>query len=473
MTDAITAETPLDLVVIGGGPGGYAAALHGAHLGRRVTLVDRRGERGLGGVCLHEGCIPTKALLHLAERAADFDRFSEAGLRAHGVSVDLQAFQAWKGRLIDRLSDGVRRLLGAAHVEIVEAEAVFAGPTTISLRTPDGQTTTAEFADAVVAAGSHPVAPPGLPLDGTTVLDSTAALELTEVPESMLVVGGGSVGMELAAAFAKLGTALAIVEQADQILPMIDPLLVRPLRRRLGQMGVDVFTGSEVVEYDGREALVRGPAGESRVRASCILAGVGRRPNTAALGLDAAGVTVGADGFLQPQPDRRVAAHIAAVGDVTPGPFHAHKASAEARVAAEALCGRSAAFDASALPFIAHADPEVASVGLTVAGAESLGAQVRTAQFPLSGSGWAVALDAAFGYAQIVIDADSDVVLGVHMVGPHATELIGEGALAVAAGATVHDLSAAIHAHPTLSEQLPEAAHLAEGFPLHVARRRR
>ena len=467
----MTGEQALDFLVVGGGPGGYAAALHAAHLGRRVTLVDRGGIEGLGGVCLHEGCIPTKALLHLAERAADFDRFSEAGLRATGVAVDLAAFQVWKRGLIARLNDGVRRLLAAANVEVLAADVRLTGPTSARLEGTDGTVQEVSFADAVLAAGSRPLSPPGLPIDGATVLDSTQALELDAVPVSLVVVGGGSVGMELGAAFAKLGTQLTIVEAESQILPMIDPVLVRPLRRRLGQLGVGVHTTATVADLEGGQALIRTADGEVRVPAERVLAGVGRRPNTATLGLAAAGITVDDDGFVQPAPDRRVAPHIAAVGDLTPGPFHAHKASAEARVAAEALCGRPAVFDATALPFIAHADPEIASVGLTQAQAAASERSVRTAQFPLGGSGWAVALDAAFGYAQVVLDADTDTVLGVHMVGPHATELIGEGALAVTMGATVRDLSRAIHAHPTLSEQLPEAAHLAEGFPLHVARR--
>ena len=465
--------TAVDFLVIGGGPGGYAAALHAAHLGRSVTLVDRRGERGLGGVCLHEGCIPTKALLHLADRAAEITHFADAGLRADAVSVDLVAFQAWKQQLIARLSDGVRRLLGAAKVQVVEGTAAFAGPQDVAVTAPDGTERSLSFTDAVVATGSSPLAPPGLPLDGTTVLDSTSALELTRVPASMVVVGGGSVGMELGAAFAKLGTRLTIVEQAEQILPQIDPVLVRPLRRRLSQLGVEVITDATVVDHGAGLARVRaGDHERGDVAAEVILAGVGRRPNTAGLNLAAAGIAVGADGFLRPAPDRRVAPHVAAIGDLTPGPFHAHKAGAEARIAAEALCGRDAAFDATALPFIAHADPEVASVGLTQAQAAEAGIEVRTAQFPLSGSGWAVALDAAFGYAQLVVEAGTDVVRGVHLVGPHATELIGEGALAVQMGATVDELGAAIHAHPTLSEQLPEAAHLAEGMPIHVARRR-
>lgn len=463
----------LDVLVVGGGPGGYAAALHAAHLGRSVTLVDRRGDAGLGGVCLHEGCIPTKALLHLADRAAEFDAFSDAGLRAADVAVDMAAFQQWKQQLIARLADGVRRLLAAANVRVVEGTFTFSGPTAGTIARPDGATDGVAFTDAVLATGSSPVAPDGLPIDGEVVIDSTLALELTEVPESLVLVGGGSVGMELGAAFAKLGTRLTIVEQADQILPQIDPVLVRPLRRRLSQLGVDVITAATVTDHEDGLALVRAGDGERTVPAGRILAGVGRRPNSAGLGLAAAGIDIGVDGFLIPGPDRRVAPHVAAIGDLTPGPFHAHKASAEARVAAEALSGRAAAFDASALPFIAHADPEVASVGLTAAQAETAGVEVRTAQFPLSGSGWAVALGQAFGYCLLVVETATDVVRGVHMVGPHATELIGEGALAVQLGASVADLTSAIHAHPTLSEQLPEAAHLADGMPVHVARRRR
>ena len=460
-----------DFLVIGGGPGGYAAALHAAHLGRTVTLVDRRGEAGLGGVCLHEGCIPTKALLHLADRAAELDRFAAAGLRATDVRVDLAAFQEWKQQLIARLADGVRRLLAAAGVQVVAGDARFSSPQQVTLTAEAGETTV-DFADAVLATGSRPVGPEGLPIDGSVVLDSTGALELTEVPASLVLVGGGSVGMELGAAFAKLGTQLTIVEQADQILPQIDPVLVRPLRRRLSQLGVEVITGATVTDHASGQALVQSAGGEQRVAAERILAGVGRRPNSAQLNLGAAAIDVGSDGFLTPSPDRRVASHVAAIGDLTPGPFHAHKAAAEARVAASALCGRPASFDPTVVPFIAHADPEVASVGLTAAQAADAGIDVRTAQFPLSGSGWAVALGAAFGYAQLVIEAGTDVVRGVHMVGPHATELIGEGALAVQMGATVGDLTRAIHAHPTLSEQLPEAAHLAEGMPVHVARRR-
>lgn len=461
----------VDFLVIGGGPGGYAAALHAAHLGRSVTLVDRRGPTGLGGVCLHEGCVPTKALLRLAERADDFDTLRAAGLRGDDVHVDLAAFQEWKSQLVARLAQGVGRLLAAARVSVVTGSCRFVDRDRVVVTGSHGEQPL-RFTDCVIATGSRPLAPEGLPLDGETVLDSTAVLNLQQVPSSVAVIGGGSVGMELGAALAKLGSRLTMVERASQLLPMIDPLYVRPLHRRLTQLGVNVITAATVVDHAGGKALVRGAAGEQTVEADVLLAGVGRRPNSDGLGLDALGVAPDADGTLHPAPDRRITPTVAAIGDLTPGPYHAHKASAEAAVAAAALCGRPAAFQPRALPFIVHADPEIASAGLTVAQARERDIAVRTATFGLGASGWAVALGVTTGSANLVIESGTDVVLGVHLVGPYATELIAEGALAVESGATVAELSRTIHAHPTLSEQMAEVGHVAMGVPLHVAARR-
>jgi dihydrolipoamide dehydrogenase len=460
----------VDFLVIGAGPGGYAAALHAAHLGRQVVLVDRRGEQGLGGVCLHEGCVPTKALLRLAGEAGRIEGMRAAGLQAGDISVDLAVFQEWKRGLITRLSDGVRRLLATAGVQVVAGTSRFAGPTTAEI-VHDGAVRAVTFTDAVIATGSRPLAPDNLPIDGRAVLDSTGALDLTKIPPSLLVVGGGSVGMELGTTFAKLGSVVTIVERAEQLMPMFDPVLVRPLQRRLAQLGVEVVVGAEVADLDSGKALVRTAKGEQRIEAAVVLAGVGRRPNTDTLGLELAGVAVDDRGFTAPDPDLRVSAHIAAVGDVTPGPFHAHKASAQAKVAAQALCGRHTAFDRRHVPIIVHSEPELASVGITPAAASAPGSGLRLATFPLGGSGWAVATDTAIGAAHVVVDDANDTVVGVHLVGPHATELIAEGALAVDAGARVEDLSRTIHAHPTLSEQLGEAAHVATGLPVHVAPR--
>jgi dihydrolipoamide dehydrogenase len=464
------AEDHVDVLVIGAGPGGYVAALHAAHLGRRVVLVDRRGQQGLGGVCLHAGCVPTKALLRIAGEAGRVAGMRDAGLVAGQVRVDLDAFQQWKGELTARLAVGVRRLLTSAGVEVVTGTCRFTGPAQVVIADGGGSRSVA-FTDAVLATGSRPVAPENLPIDGTVVLDSTAALELREVPPSMVVVGGGSVGMELGTTFAKLGSRVTIVEREDQLLPMFDATLVRPLQRRLGQLGVEVLTGATVVDHEHGKALVRDAKGEQAVEATCLLAGVGRRPNTDGLGLDLAGVTTDAGGFTAPTPALLVAEHIAAVGDVTPGPFHAHKASAQAKIAAQSLCGQNVAFTRRNVPLIVHSEPELASVGVTPTEAREPASGLRTATFPLGGSGWAVASGAAIGAAHVVVDDSNDVVVGVHLVGPHATELIGEGALAVDAGVKLEDLSRTIHAHPTLSEQLGEVAHLASGLPVHAAAR--
>ena len=459
-------EQDLDFLVLGGGPGGYSAALRAAELGRDVTLVDTRGAAGLGGNCLHEGCIPTKALLNLAERCSVPAELAAAGLSGAGA-VDLPAFQQWKAGLISRLSGGVEGLLRNAGVKIVAGFASFTGPSEVSVA--GAEALRARFADVVIATGSRPLAPPGLPIDGTTVIDSTRALALEEVPASLLVVGGGSVGMELGTVFAKLGSRVTVVEQADELLPMIDPRLVRPLRKRLGEVGVEVITAATVADCDGTTALVRSPRGEVRVAAQRVLAGVGRRPQTDRLDLGAAGLQANAGGFLEPDPVGLVAGHAAAVGDVTRGPFHAHRSAAEGARAAEALCGLAVG-PPPALPFIAHSDPEIASVGMTPAQARAAGPAVRVATFPLRALGWAVAAGGTHGSALLVAAADSDVVLGVHLVGPAATELIGEGVLAIEVGATASQLRSAVHAHPTFSEQLPEVAHRAMAEPLRTSR---
>ena len=463
-------DDEIDFLVIGAGPGGYAAALHAAHLGRKVTLVDRRGEEGLGGVCLHEGCVPTKALLRLAGEAGRIDGMRAAGLQAGDVGVDLAAFQTWKAGLVSRLADGVRRLLETAGVRVVRGTCRFAGPAQVQIH-GDNDTRTVTFTDAVIASGSRPLAPANLPIDGRLVIDSTAALELTHIPPSMVVVGGGSVGMELGTTFAKLGTAVTIVEREPQLMPMFDALLVRPLQRRLTQLGVEVLTAATVTDLDDGKALVQSATGEQRVAAAVVLAGVGRRPNTDRLALETAGITTDEHGFVTSRADLRVAEHVAAIGDVTAGAFHAHKASAQATVAAQALCGQHVAFNRRHVPLIVHSEPELASIGVTPAAAKQADSGLRLATFPLGGSGWAVATDEAIGAAHVVVDDANDTVVGVHLVGPHATELIAEGALAVDAGVKVEDLSRTIHAHPTLSEQLGEAAHVATGFPVHVAPR--
>jgi dihydrolipoamide dehydrogenase len=462
----------VDLLVIGGGPGGYAAAIRAAQLGRQVTLVERAGREGLGGVCLQVGCIPSKALIELADGAQRTRDLHALGLTADGVSVSLARFQAWRGELCAGLARGVGELLDAGEVRVVHGEARFNRADRVAVRTPDDRAVFFEFEHAIVATGSRPVGLPGLPFDGERVLDSTGALALTAVPESVAVVGAGYIGLELGTALAKLGARVTVVEALGRILPTVDRSLTAPVLRRLRALGVDLRLDATAEGYEDGALVVAGRGGAERIEAERVIVAVGRVPNTDDLGLAEAGVPVGPDGLIPVGEDLRATERIAAVGDVVAGPALAHKATAEAAVAAEALSGRPAAFDAQAIPIVIFTDPEIGSVGLSEEQAREAGLDPVVATFPLAASGRAGTLGARDGFTRIVSDAATDRVVGVHLVGPHASELVAGGALAIELMAAPGDVAATIHPHPTLSEGLREAAELMLGQPLHVARAR-
>jgi dihydrolipoamide dehydrogenase len=448
----------VDLLVVGGGPGGYTAALRAAELGREVTLVERAGRDGLGGTCLHVGCIPSKALIELAEAAHRTRALAHAGLDVTGATVDLARFQRHREQIVGKLAGDVARLLDRAGVRVLHGEARFNRPDRVAVRTPDDHAMFLEFRHSIVATGSRPAALPELPLDGTRIIDSTAALALTEVPDSLAVVGGGSTGLELGTAFAKLGTHVTIVEARIRVLSAFDRALTAPATRALEALGATVLTGAVPVRLDGDRLIVRGADHhETSVPAQRVLVATGRVPCTGDLGLDAAGVPVGPDGLIPVGEDQRATERIAAIGDIVAGPALAHKATAEAVVAADTLCGRAAAMDAT-IPLVVFTDPEIASAGLTEAQARNAGLDVRVATYPLTASGRAATLDATDGFTQVVADAATDRVVGVHVVGPHASELIAAGTLAVELVAAPADIAGTIHPHPTLSEGLHEAA---------------
>jgi dihydrolipoyl dehydrogenase len=460
----------VDLLVIGGGPGGYTAALRAARLGREVTLVEREGTEGLGGVCLHVGCIPSKALIELADAAHRAREPAVGGLRVDGAHVSMPGFQAWRAELCGGLARGVAGRLEGAGVRVLHGEARFNRPDRVAVRTPGDRVTFLEFADAIVATGSRPLALPDLPFDGERVLDSTGALALTALPASVVVVGGGYVGLELGTALAKLGSHVTVVEATDRVLPAVDGALTRPVLRRLDALGVDVLLSTVARRLDGDALVVDGPDGERRVEAERVVVAVGRRAETDELGLAAAGITSAAGGLLAVGADRRAAPHIAAIGDVVAGPALAHKATAEARVAAEALCGRPAAFDPMAIPVVAFTDPEVAGVGLTEDAARAAGLEPRVVTLPLSASGRAAILGARDGFTRLVADAATDRVVGVHLAGPHASELASGAALAVELMAAPEDVAGTIHPHPTIGESLHDAAlQLVEGAQVRAA----
>lgn len=459
---------PVDLLVVGGGPGGYAAALRAAQLGRQVTLVERGGRSALGGTCLHVGCIPSKALIELAEHRAVLPGLADRGLVVDASEVVLDRFQTWKQGITSGLARGVDKLLSNAGVVVVEGQLRFNRHDRAAVQTPDGQVRFLEFSQAIVATGSRPVELSAFPVDGERVLDSTGALALTDVPDRAVVLGGGYIGIELGTALCKLGSDVTIVEALDRLLPTMDAELSAPLAKRLGQLGVDVRTGSRATDFDGEQLTVEDAAGTHLLETDVVIVAVGRRPNTDELGLAQAGVEVDGRGLIPVGSDLLATERIAAIGDVIAGPALAHKAMHEGIVAAEALSGQTSVMDAATIPSVVFSDPELAVTGLTRGEATAAGLDVRSARFPFSASGRAATLDSTEGFVQVVSEAATGRVLGVQIVGSHASELITEASLAIEMVATVDDVAATIHPHPTMSEALGEAASIIAGYPVHV-----
>ena len=459
-----------DFVVVGGGPGGYTAALRAAQSGRRVMLVDRDGEQGIGGICLREGCIPSKALIETAELAERCRTAERVGLKVAGVEVDLPGFQSWKRGLVTRLTGGVKQLLAAAGVEVVAGTLSLAEPGVGVLSEPGGQVRFLEFRDLVFATGSAPIEIDGLRFDGERVLDSSAALALEALPSAITVVGAGYVGVELGTAFAKLGSTVTLVEATESVLPGAPRPLGVAVHRRMRELGIDVRLGAQVSRAGegAGDFEISDAAGIRRVADQTLIVAVGRSANAADLGIEVLGVALDESGRIPVGADRRLSEHIAAIGDLTPGPALAHKAMAEAEVAVDALLGRPAGFDPAAVPAVVFSDPEVAWAGLDAAQAREQGLAVTVSRFPGAASGRAATLDRRDGFLEIVAAAEDHAVLGVQVAGPHASELIAEGVVAIEMGATLEDLALTIHPHPTLGEQFAEAAHLGLGRPLHI-----
>lgn len=470
----VVGEIPeaVDLLVVGGGPGGYVAAIAAARAGRSVVLVDENGSAGLGGVCVSVGCIPSKALIELADRVHQASIWQDRGAPSAGAeSADLEAFQAWKTGVTSGLSQGVGSSLGELNVEVRTGRFRFTRPDQgVLAADPAVPPTHLQFASCVIATGSRPKALSSLPFDGDRVLDSTSALGLNRLPSSLAIVGGGYIGIELGTAYAKLGVNVTIIEAQDRLLPTLPPAVHRVVSRRLAQLGVAVRTSTAVEADDGSTLTLRGVAGPDALSVEKIVVAIGRTPNTDDLGLEVLGVTADDRGLLLPKPDRLVAESVAAIGDVTPGPALAHKASAEALVAVEALCGGRARFDPVTIPSVIFSDPEVAQVGMTTADTASSDLGLTTAAFPLSASGRARTLGESAGFFEWTFDREG-IVRGALIVGPAASELIAAAGTAIEMGAHLEDIAGIIHAHPTLAESAHEAALVALGRPIHVPAR--
>ena len=446
----------VDVAVVGGGPGGYATAFRCADLGLETVVVDA-GKR-LGGACLFEGCIPSKALLHVAAVLGEAERAREFGVDFGPPRIALDPLRKWKSeRVVGKLARGLASVARGKSVEVVGGRAVFEDSR--SLRVEGDEPQKIRFRHAVVATGSQPA-----PLSSATpgsdrILDSTAALEVPDVPERLLVIGGGYIGLELGQVYAALGSKVSLVEMTDGLLPGVDRDLVQPLARRCEKAFLAIHLGTRVDELSEVAGSVQARFADKTAAFDRVLVAVGRRPQSGGLGLEATRAVVSERGFVEVDERGRTAdPHVWAVGDVTGEPMLAHRALRQGKVVAEAIAGRPAAFDNVVVPAVVFTDPEVAWCGLTEQEAAATGRPVRVAKFSWAASGRAATLGRADGITKLVVDPGSGRVLGVGITGPGAGELIAEGALAVETAMLAEDLALTIHAHPTLSETLMEAA---------------
>ena len=460
-----------DIAILGGGPGGYVAALRAAQLGAQVALIE---ENTVGGVCLNVGCIPTKALLRSAEIYRAFLQAQAFGLRLEGrVTPDWSAIQARKGDIVRQLVHGVEVLLRKAGVQVVRGRGRFVAPQALEVTTAEGSQQV-EAKHIVIATGSRPVRLPLPGMDLPGVMDSTGGLALEALPKRLLVIGGGVVGIELADLFNAFGVKVAVVEMLEQILPQMDHDLGKALAWTLGQRGMELYLNSQVTRVEavegGLRATVVTPGGEVEIEAGRVLVAVGRRPNVEDLGLEAAGVRFDKSGIAVDAQMQTNVPGVYAVGDVTGGPLLAHVAMRGGEVAVENALGHAAAFDAKTVPWCVYTDPEVASVGLTEAQAREEGYDVQVGRFPLTASGRALTYGETDGFVKVVSEARFGEVLGLHILAPHASEMIHEGGLALALEATLDELVATVHGHPTLGEAVREAVLAARGGALHLPR---
>jgi dihydrolipoamide dehydrogenase len=472
-------EIHAQVLVLGAGPGGYTAAFRAADLGLEVVLVER--EETLGGVCLNVGCIPSKSLLHIAKVIADTERAAARGVIFGAPRIELEQLRQWKSDIVARLTAGLAGLARQRGVQVLRGEGHLSGPHTLSLGDA-----TVSFDHAVLATGSRALGLDGIPDDDPRIMTSTDALALAQIPGRLLVVGGGIIGLELASVYDALGSKITVVELSGQLIPGCDPDLLEPLHRRLSKRYAAVQLGTRVesIEASDTGLLARFVSEDAAGQDPCpapepavfdgVLVAVGRVPNSDALGLASAGVTVDERGFVSVDAQLRSSApHIHAIGDLAGPPLLAHKATHEAKVAAEVIAGHDVELDVRGIPSVAYTDPEIAWVGLTETAAASEGIPHRVARIPWTASGRALSSDAADGLTKLLVDPDGGRILGVGIAGENAGELIAEAGLALELGTDAEDLALTVHAHPTLSETLALAAEMVEGTITDLPRARR
>lgn len=467
----------LNLAIVGAGPGGYAAAFLAADLGMSVTLIDP--EVNPGGVCLYRGCIPSKALLHVAKLLEESQQARNWGIEFGAPKIDLDRLRSFKESVVKKLTGGLGVLSKQRKIRYVQGRAAFENSATLRVTKSGGGEESLAFDRVILATGSRPAIVPTLKLDSPRMMDSTGALNLEDIPGSLLVVGGGYIGLELGSVYAALGTRVTVVEMLPGLLPGADRDLVAPLHKRLTKMFDTILLNTTVAsikdEGNGVRASFEGPEVKEREKVfDRVLVSVGRKPNSEIPGLENTSVKIGERGFIQVNKQLQTDdPSVYAIGDVVGEPMLAHKASHEGRTAVEAIAGHKVAFEPNAIPAVVFTDPEVAWCGLTETLAEKDGREITVAKFPWAASGRAVTLDRPDGLTKLIVDPKTERVLGVGIVGAGAGELIAEGVLAIEMGALASDVALSIHPHPTLSETLMESAEVFLGTSTHIYRPKR
>ena len=455
-----------EIVVIGAGPGGYAAAFRAADLGKRVLLIDRDNE--LGGVCLNRGCIPSKALLHISKVISEAEHLSKMGVTYSKPAIDIDQVRAHINKIVSQLNGGIAQMAKARKVDTIQGLAAFKSNSELNIETEEGHISIS-FDKCIIAAGSTSAMIPGVPNDHPSILTSKTALDLVDIPERLLVIGGGVIGLELGQVYAALGSRVSVVEFLPTLLPGTDPDLVKPLQRKLKNQFESILVSSKVISVETNEngtltVAIENDKGTKRESFNKVLVSVGRKPNSNFLNLDSTDIEMDDFGFINVDVYQRTSIkNIFAIGDIAGNPMLAHKATHEGKVAAEVASGHPAAFDARAIPSVVYTDPEVAWAGLTEIEAKEKNISYETGEFPWGASGKALAIGANQGKTKILFDPETKQVLGVGIVGPGAGDLISEGMLAIEMGADAEDIGLTIHPHPTLSETFAAAAEMFSG----------
>ena len=455
-----------EIVVIGAGPGGYAAAFRAADLGKEVLLIDRDPE--LGGVCLNRGCIPSKALLHISKVMDEAEHLSKMGVTYGKPEIDIDQVRDHKNKIVSQLNSGIAQMANARKVETIKGLASFVSNTELKVQTDTGDVSV-RFGQCIIAGGSTSVVLPGVPADHPSVLTSRTALELKDIPEKLLVIGGGVIGLELGQVYAALGSKVSVVEFLPTLIPGADQDLVKPLQRKLNKQFESILLSSKVTAVepnndDTLNVIIENNKGEFREVYNKVLVATGRRPNTNLIDIKNTDVSIDDKGYIKVDVYQRTSVkNIFAIGDIIGDPMLAHKATYEGKIAADVASGLPAAFDARAIPSVVYTNPEIAWAGLTENDAKNDEIPYKKGEFPWAASGKAMILDASQGKTKIIFDPETKQVLGVGIVGPSAGDLISEGMLAIEMGADAEDIGLTIHPHPTLGESFAGAAEVFEG----------